>query len=280
MKSRITLTIDENILQKIDETIDGSIIKNRSHAFELMVRNKLQKNVPSKAILLAGGPGRFVKVNGKKTIQHLLRINNKTIIEQNLLLLKKYGIKEIIISLGEDQQEIEKELGSGSKLGLNIQYYKEKENLGTSGVIRELRNNFKTSFIVCNGDELKEINLKKLYTFHKNNKGMATISLTTTNNPSNYGVALLNGNNIIAFIEKPVKGSEPSKLINAGLYILDPSVIDLIPEGFSRFEYDVFPKLASQEKLNGFVFSGQWFDVDGIKQYEFAKKEWKDKLLK
>ena len=277
MKKRITLTIDEDLLNKVDSSVDNNIIKNRSHAIELLVRNSLQTNAPTKALILAGGSERLIEIEGKQILQSLVRIDGKTVIERNIELLKHHGIKDILISLSEEQKELKKHLKDGSEQGVNLSYLEESEPLGTSGVVREARKHFSDSFLVCNADEIKDIDISKMYEFHKSHNGKATIALTTSEDQSDYGVAVLNGHKIITFIEKPVRGSEPSKLINAGLYILEPEIINLLPEGYSRFEYDVFPKLAAEESLNGFVFSGQWFSLDSIEKYEKAKRNWKNK---
>ena len=79
----------------------------------------------------------------------------------------------------------------------------------------------------------------------------------------------------MTFIEKPAKNNAISNLINAGLYIMDPKVLEYLPDGFGMIEQDVFPKLASEEKLMGFVFSGQWFDSEPARLKK-AEKEWKE----
>ncbi len=114
-----------------------------------------------------------------------------------------------------------------------------------------------------------------MFAYHKANKGCATIALTTRKDPSMYGVAVMNGNKVISFVEKPPKDNAPSNLINAGLYILDPVVIDYIPEGYARIETDVFPKLASEEELCGYPFGGQWFDARTPEKHKIAEDKWR-----
>jgi len=148
--------------------------------------------------------------------------------------------------------------------------------LGTAGPLKLAKDLLKKTFIVSNGDELKNINIEEMYKLHKDNKALATIALTTVNNPSVYGVARLSGSKILEFVEKPKKEEAPSNLINSGFYILEKEVIDYIPKGFSMLEKDVFPKLAKQGKLFGYPFSGQWFDTGNLERYEKAIKQWKD----
>ena len=103
---------------------------------------------------------------------------------------------------------------------------------------------------------------------------MATLALTTVTDPSQYGVARMSGTRILEFVEKPKKEDAPSNLINAGFYILEPEIIDMIPNGFSMLEKDVFPKLAKEGRLRGFLTGGQWFDIGSPERYEIAQKKW------
>jgi len=114
-----------------------------------------------------------------------------------------------------------------------------------------------------------------MYEFHKDGHKICTIALTTVNDPSKFGVALLNGTKIVAFVEKPVTDTASSKLVNAGLYIIEPDVLNYIPDGFSMIEQDVFPKLANEDRLYGYIFSGQWFSTKTPESFAKAKTEWK-----
>ena len=94
--------------------------------------------------------------------------------------------------------------------------------------------------------------------------------MTSVEDTSKYGVAKLAGNRILDFIEKPPKEKAPSNFINSGLYILEPEVIDYVPEGFAMVEKDVFPKLARDGNLFGYPFSGYWKPIGNLQQYEEA----------
>jgi NDP-sugar pyrophosphorylase family protein len=102
------------------------------------------------------------------------------------------------------------------------------------------------------------------------------MALTTVEDPSQYGVARLEGNKIMDFVEKPKKEEAPSKLINSGLYIMEPEVLEMIEPGFCMLEKEIMPKIARMGKLFGFPFGGQWFDTGNMERYEKAIKEWKD----
>lgn len=276
MKERVTLTLDSEILKQLDNRINGHQVKNRSHSVELLLMKALGTLVPTKAVILAGGKGTRLRPITYEMPKALLPIHDKTLTEHLFDLFKKYDIKDIIMAVGHQKEKIIDYYGNGSKLGIEITYVKEDKPLGTAGPIRAARDLLEEPFIVSNGDELKNINIEEMYKFHKNNKALATIALTSVDDPSIYGVAKLSGTRILEFVEKPKKGEAPSNLINSGFYILEPEVIDYIPKEFAMFEKDVFPKLAKEGNLYGYPFSGQWFDTGNIKRYDKAIKEWRD----
>ena len=267
MKERVTLTIEKELLNRIDEKVDGLEFKNRSHVVELLLLKALSSNRPRKAIILAGGE--------EKNPLSMNIVKNKPLLEWNVELLKDHGVKEIMISINKNAAKIKEYFGNEERFGIKISFFEEEFPLGTAGCIKAVQEFVKETTIICNADELKNIDLDDMYEFHKHNNKTCTIALTTVNDPSKFGVALLNGNKIVTFMEKPITEKTPSKLINAGLYFIEPEVLKYIPEGFSMLEQDVFPKLAKQDKLFGYIFSGQWFSTKTEDSFNKAIKEWK-----
>ncbi len=273
MKERITITLDKNLITQIDKRIDGIDIKNRSQEIENILSDSLGANIPGKAVLLVGGRGTRLRPLTDKIPKALIAVQGKPITEHLFDLLKKYGIRDCVLSVGYLKEKIKEHFGDGSRIGMNISYVEENEPLGTAGPLKLAKKHLKDSFIVSNGDELKSINIPRMFRLHKRKGALATIALTTVDDPAHYGVARLDGSRIIEFVEKP--SNPPSNLINAGFYILEPEVIDMIPDGFTMLEKDVFPKLAKMGKLRGFPFAGQWFDVGNLERYKIAEKNWK-----
>ena len=147
--------------------------------------------------------------------------------------------------------------------------------MGTAGPLI-LMDKFNDTFVMMNGDNLFNLNLKKMYEHHIKNKASATIALTQVKDPSAFGVAKLEGDKILEFVEKPKKGEEPSKWISSGYYMLEPEVFDMVKDKkFAMMEINIFPVLAKQGKLFGYKDDGQWFDTGTMKDYERVKKEWK-----
>ncbi len=267
MKERITITLDSELIRQMDKRIDGSIIKNRSQQIELLLTKSLGTYRPERALILAGG-----KV--KKMPGCMMEMQSRTVAEHMFDLLKKYGIRKVIMSISFMKDKIKDYFGDGSRFGMDITYVEESEPLGTGGSLKLAKKYLTDSFIVANGDDLKTINIPRMFRLHKRKNALATIALTTTTNPRQYGVARMSGTRILEFVEKPKADDEVSNLINAGFYILEPEIIDLIPQGFSMLERDVFPKLARQGRLRGFITAGQWFDISIPERYEAAKKRW------
>ena len=274
MKERITITLDKDLIGQIDKRIDGNIIKNRSQQIELLLTNSLGTYSPEKALILVGGKGTRLRPLTYKTPKCMIDVHGKTLTEHLFDLLKKYGIRDVILSVGYLKENVKEYYGDGSKFGVNITYVEEDEPLGTAGPLRLAKKYINDSFIVTNGDELKNFNIPRMFRLHKRKDALATLALTTVTDPSQYGVARLSGSRILEFVEKPKKEEAPSNLINAGFYIMEPEVIDMISGGFSMLEKDVFPKLAREGRLRGFPTAGQWFDIGNFERYEIAKKKW------
>jgi len=228
-----------------------------------------------KALILCGGQGTRLRPITNDTPKPLLKIKNQALLEHIIDLYKKYRINEILLSVGYHKEKIMDYFGNGSDFGVKIKYVEENQPLGTAGPLRLAKGELKETFFVSNGDDLNNTNLREMLEFHKSNKALVTIALTRVDDPSLYGAAVMNGDNIKEFIEKPKKKEAHSHLVNTGLYVIEPSVIDMIPAGNSSLERNIFPKIAAIGKLFGFRSEGQFFDVGTMEQYRNAEKNWK-----
>ncbi len=271
MKERISLTLNKSVLEKVDRVVDKTKLRNRSHAIEFLVSKALNLKVPSKAFILAGGMGTRLRPITYEIPKALIPLKGKPLIEHMIELLRDAGLRDIIISIGYLGDKIKEHLGNGSKFGVNIDYVNESEPLGTGGPLKLAKPLLNDTFVMMNGDEYKMVDIADMYEFHKQQGALATIGLTTVSEPSKYGVAELKGTRVVGFKEKP---KDPqSNLINAGIYILEPEVIDMLPNGKSMIETDLFPKLARKGELSGYHFEGPWYDLGDLQRYEHAIKE-------
>ena len=224
------------------------------------------------ALILAGGEGtrlRPLTINKPKSI---VPIGNEPLLLRQIELLKNAQITDIILSLSYKPSSIEKVLGDGSDFGVQLRYLVEPLPLGTAGAYKFAEQFLNTSTIVLNGDILTDIHLPDIIKQHKSKNSLATIVLTEVEDPSGYGLVKTDDNlKVLGFFEKP-KADEIHNLrtINAGVYILEPCVLDLIPKDKKySFEYELFPELLRRkEKFQAFIASNNyWLDIGTRERY-------------
>jgi len=270
---RVTITIKRDVLNKIDKMIDGKDIRNRSHAVENLILKSLGKKLDT-ILILAGGEGTKLRPITYEIPKPLIPIHGKPILEHQINFLKKYGIGNILLSVGYMDDKIKEHFGSGSRLGVNINYIVEKKPLGTAGSLRLIKNYVRDSFAFLNVDTLMSPDIMEMYEFHKKEGTIATILLVTVDDPSLFGVAKMRGNRILGFVGKPSLKRAPSRLIHAGFCIFEPEVIKFVPGERFMIE-DLFQKLAKKGEISGFIHDGPIFDVGTTEGYSKAIKNWK-----
>jgi NDP-sugar pyrophosphorylase family protein len=271
--AKITVGVRDDLVKELDHMVDGVKVKSRSHAIEILLSRVLHARKVEKAVILAGGRGTRMRPFTYEMPKPMIPVQGKPLLQHIIELLRRYEIRDIILSTGYMGDKIREYFGNGSKFGVDLNYVAEENEMGTAGSLGLMEDLLKGTFLMFNGDILANIDLHDLVAFHSENDALATIALTPVKDPSRFGVARLRGNRILEFIEKPETNLR-SKLINAGVYVLEPKVIDLIPEGKAMMETDVFPKLAEEHKLYGYPFDGQWFDTGTHEAYERAIKDW------
>ncbi|MFQ5647620.1 MAG: NDP-sugar synthase [Candidatus Aenigmatarchaeota archaeon] len=236
---------------------------------------------PKTALILCGGQGTRLRPLTHQVPKVLLPVQGRPLLEHNIEALKRQGLERFILSVGHLKEQIKDYFEDGSGLGFSIEYLEEAEPLGTGGPLRLAQERGllpKKTFIMCNGDELKEVNILKLRRLHNAKKALATIALVEVDDARDWGVVELKGSRILRFVEKPGKGQAPSNLANAGLYLMEPGVADLVPAGRVSLEREVFPKLAEQGRLFGAKAAKQWFPTDTPEKLRAAQKGWKPRF--
>jgi NDP-sugar pyrophosphorylase family protein len=226
-----------------------------------------------KAIILAGGLGTRLRPLTDVTPKPLLPIRGTPIIEHAIINLRKYGIKDIILSVGYMAGTIKGYFGDGKRLGVNISYAVEEEPLGTGGAIRFAAKGINEPFIVLNGDNLADFDYSEALKTHKHNDARVTIGLYPVEDVTRFGIAQLDGQRIVRFIEKPSVQEAPSNLNNAGLYIMEPSVLEILPGGPCSIEKDCFEQLCGPEgRVFAYRHHGQWYPTDDMGKYCHADR--------
>lgn len=230
----------------------------------------------NRAVILAGGLGTRLRPITYEIPKALIPVHGKPLTEHLIDLLKKHHVKNVTLAVGHMRDKIKAYFQNGEKLGIPVNYIEETEPVGTGGPLLLGKHLLTETFICSNGDELKKIDIQKMLALHKKNNALVTIALVKVEDPSQYGVARFEGERILEFVEKPKREDAPSNLISSGFYIMEPGVLSYITPGFCMLEKIVFPKLAAEGKLFGFVSDGQWFDTGTMERYEKAIKEWED----
>src|SRR5205807_1436498 len=165
------------------------------------------------------------------------------------LALADHGVDEVVLSMGylpdAFHEHFSDELGEDTFRGMRLHYAVEDEPLGTAGAIRYAADGFDERFVVCNGDVLTGLDLTAMVKFHESHDAEATLYLCRVDDPTAFGVVpTRDDGEVLGFIEKPAPGRAPTNWINAGTYILEPSVLDRIPGRVSvSIERETFPRM-------------------------------------
>ncbi len=226
-----------------------------------------------KAVVLAGGKGTRLRPLTYAIPKPLLPINERPMLEHILLYLKKYGIKDVYITIGYLGYQIKNYFNGGKELGLNIKYLEEDKPLGTAGCLNPVRDLIDDTFILIGGDNLTTLDLGKFIEFHKKSKSIGTVALFKLENKVEYGIYKLNDDSSIKeFLEKPTY----VHLAGTMIFALEPEIFDFIPDkgdGVVNLTDDVIPKvLKSGKKFSGYPFDGYWVDIGRLSDYENAHK--------
>ncbi len=231
----------------------------------------------AKVIVLAGGFATRLRPLTLTRPKPLLPILDKPLLDWIIDGLRDSGLEDIILSLRYLSHLIKERYGSGIDYGVNIRYVEEHRPLGDAGPIKLVKEEvgLDETFLVVYGDIFSNIDYKRLLEFHKKKGGLVTIVLTRVEDPSRYGVAVLDEENrITGFVEKPEPGRAPSNVINAGVYVFEPEVVDYIPEKTpSKLAKHVIPRLVAEGEVYGFVHEGLWSDIGVPADYYRANIE-------
>jgi mannose-1-phosphate guanylyltransferase len=197
------------------------------------------------ALILAGGKGTRLRPLTVYTPKPIVPICNRSFLLYQIDTLRRAGVTDITLSLSYQPEKIEQQLGDGSNFGVKLKYTVEPQPMGTAGAYKFAEDLIREPTVVFNGDILTDLDLKTVIRQHKERNAVATIVLTPVDDPSMYGVVETeNDGRVRHFLEKPKPDVTTCRNINAGTYILEPKVLDLIPRGENySFEYGLFPML-------------------------------------
>jgi mannose-1-phosphate guanylyltransferase len=214
------------------------------------------------AVILVGGEGTRLRPLTERTPKPMLPLLGRPLLSYTFDHLRAAGVERATLACGYLPTGIKDHFGLEYE-GMSLEYRTEPEPLGTGGGIRFAAAELDETFFALNGDSLREADLGALVAFHRARGASATILLAPVDDVSCYGVVRTSGDGrVLEFVEKPERDAVDTDLINAGLYVLEPSVLDLVPPGRPvSIEREVFPALAARGELYAVPLPGYWLDV-------------------
>ena len=219
---------------------------------------------------MAGGEGSRLRPLTANRPKPMVPVANLPAMEHILLLLKRHGIREVVATLYYEARVIQDYFRDGQDFDMRLHYAVEDRPLGTAGSVRLAREFLDETFLVVSGDAVTNIDLNRVTQFHRSRDAAATLTLYRVANPLEYGVVVTDEEGrLLRFQEKPTWGEVLSDTINTGIYVLEPSVLDLVPEDQSfDFSNDLFPILLRDKiPMYGYVADGYWTDVGNVEEY-------------
>lgn len=252
-----------NHIPVIDD--DGRVINVET--LQDLIKTDIKDNI---VVLMAGGLGTRLRPLTNEYPKPLLKVGGKPVLETILENFIEYGFKKFYLSVNYKANMIKDYFGDGSQWGIQISYIDEDKQLGTAGALSLLPEKPDQPLLVMNGDLLTKVNFQQLLDFHSVHQGQATMCVREYHFQVPYGVVNIDKNRLSGIDEKPVKHF----FVNAGIYIIDPKALELIP----RNEYFDMPNLFTKI-INGggettaFPIREYWMDIGQINDFERANVE-------
>lgn len=224
-----------------------------------------------RTIMMAGGKGTRLRPLTLVRPKPMIPLVNKPIIEYTVNKLKKSGFNDIIMTLNYMSTNIKNYFKDGSEFGIDIRYSVEKWPLGTGGSVKKAEKYIDDTFMVVSGDVLTDVNFKDVVKYHKEKGAIATMVLTEVEDPTHFGIAVMDKNHkITEYLEKPSPEEAFSNVANTGIYIFEPEIFDFF-DGKDKevdFSKDIFPEVIKQDAgIYGYVFNGYWNDIGRPETY-------------
>ena len=256
-------------LHQIPIVDDNGIVLDLKEIEEL-VEPKIKTN---RVILMVGGLGTRLRPLTQDTPKPMLKVGNKPILQTIVEKFAEYGFVNITMCVNFNASIIRDYFGDGKEFGVNIDYVLEEKRMGTAGALSLLKERPSEPFFVMNGDLLTNVNFEHIFNYHTLNKATATMCVREYDYEVPYGVVKMNDNKITAIAEKPVQ----KFFVSAGIYMLSPEILDLIPKNEFYDMPALFEKLIKLSKnVISFPIREYWLDIGRMEEYQRANEEYKE----
>ncbi|MFD2705614.1 nucleotidyltransferase family protein [Salibacterium lacus] len=257
-------------------TVEHLPVVNDDYQLINVISKQEVKKAPkkrNKVVLMAGGLGTRLRPLTETMPKPLLKIGEKPILEIIIESFKMYGFTDIYLCVNYKRELIKDYFQDGRSFGVSITYIDESINLGTAGPLSLLEDEIKEPFFVMNADLLTTINFEQLLRFHEDNQSYGTMCVREYEFQVPYGVIRTNGDQLTSIEEKPLH----KEFVNAGIYVLDPELLQLIP--YNQF-YDMpelFRKMMEQNySLSAFPLREYWLDIGRYDDYQQANNDYRE----
>jgi mannose-1-phosphate guanylyltransferase len=220
------------------------------------------------AVILVGGEGTRLRPLTSTIPKPVVPLVDRPFIVYMLEWLRRHGVEDVIMSCGFLATSVHNVLGDGSQLGLRLRFVEEPEPRGTAGALKYAENLLDERFLMLNGDVLTDIDLTAQLAQHEASGAVGTLALVGVSDPTAYGLVRLREDGAVEeFVEKPAADLIDTNLISAGAYVLERSVLDLIPADRNvSIEREVWPRLVG-DGLYGHVADAYWLDIGTPERY-------------
>ena len=264
--SELLRIMQEHVLRQIPILDDNNIVVDLVTIDELLPGQKL----PITAVIMAGGYGTRLRPLTEDLPKPMLPIGGKPLIELIVEHLREMGIHQVLISIHYLSEQIEKYLGDGKKFDVTIEYLLENEPLGTAGALGLIKKEIGTPILVINGDVLTKLNYRDMLSHHNNTQADLTVGVRQYNFNIPYGVVEVETSKVTGIREKP----SYRFLVNAGVYLLNPAVIKLVPKStFFNMTDLINQLLANGKKVVSFLITEYWLDIGQHDDYLQAQED-------
>lgn len=270
-RDRIIAMMRQKLLYQIPVVNGAGVLVGLEVIDDILKANRLDNWV----VLMAGGLGTRLKQLTADTPKPLLKVGSKPILETIVDNFIEQGVSRFFISVNYKSEMIEEHFGDGSRWGVQIEYLREDKKLGTAGALGLLEEKPSAPILVMNGDLLTKMNFVQLLDFHAEHLSTATMCVREYDFQVPYGVVTLDQHRILSIEEKPIQ----KFFVNAGIYVLEPKVLELIQQDSYLDMPSLFNQLVTQEKNTAvFPIREYWLDIGRIDDFERAKVDF-DKVF-
>jgi NDP-sugar pyrophosphorylase family protein len=263
----LALAVERRVYQIPVLDDDGRVI--RMAEIDQLVKQERHSNT---VVLMAGGLGQRLRPLTENTPKPMLSVGGKPILETVISRFRKQGFTKFVIALNYKGEQIRNYFGNGLTMGVDITYIEEKQRMGTAGALGLLESAPDEPFFVMNADILTLVDFEALLDFHVRNGSDATMCIREYGMEVPYGVVRLNKDNIVSIEEKPIQ----QFYVNAGIYLLTPDTLNLIPSGEAMDMTTLFEKAVEKGLTTlSFPIREFWMDIGKPEDYERANFDYK-----